>query len=236
MNTDLRLKLELQLWERKMQAPPGLLDRLSKGMQARVNRALPEAFHKGVTTVVQKMVEGVLFGAKYINRKPVPEGSIAEREDAIAETIRTYRTTASIEGGVTGAGGIFMGLADFPLLLAIKLKLLFHIASLYGFDVKDYRERLYTLHIFELAFSSQQHRQVVFAKMKGWDEKVAALPESVDEFDWRSFQQEYRDYIDLAKLAQLIPFIGAPVGAIVNYRLVKKLGYTAMLAYRMRRI
>jgi len=32
----------------------------------------------------------------------------------------------------------------------------------------------------------------------------------------------------------LIPVIGAPVGILVNFRLIKKLGYTAMNAYRMR--
>jgi hypothetical protein len=35
-------------------------------------------------------------------------------------------------------------------------------------------------------------------------------------------------------MAQLLPVIGAPVGVIVNYRLIKKLGITAMNAYRMR--
>jgi hypothetical protein len=38
----------------------------------------------------------------------------------------------------------------------------------------------------------------------------------------------------LAKMAQLVPVIGAPVGVIVNYRLIRKLGKTAMNAYRMR--
>ena len=52
--------------------------------------------------------------------------------------------------------------------------------------------------------------------------------------DWRSFQQEYRDYIDLAKLLQLVPGIGAFVGAYVNNKLVDKLGEYAMYAYRMR--
>jgi hypothetical protein len=35
-------------------------------------------------------------------------------------------------------------------------------------------------------------------------------------------------------MAQLIPGIGAVVGFVVNYRLIKKLGHTAMNAYRMR--
>jgi hypothetical protein len=37
-------------------------------------------------------------------------------------------------------------------------------------------------------------------------------------------------------MAQLIPVIGAPVGFVVNARLIKKLGITAMNAYRMRLI
>jgi hypothetical protein len=35
-------------------------------------------------------------------------------------------------------------------------------------------------------------------------------------------------------MAQLIPIIGAPVGFVVNSRLIDKLGKTAMNAYRMR--
>ena len=147
-----------------------------------------------------------------------------------------YRKTAAVEGGITGAGGILLGLADFPLLIGIKLKLLFDIAALYGFNVYDYRERVYILHIFELAFSSDVHRKNVYLKMIDWETKRNSFPEDINQFDWRSFQQEYRDYIDLAKMAQLVPIIGAPVGVIVNNSLIKKLGRTAMNAYRMRLI
>jgi hypothetical protein len=59
-------------------------------------------------------------------------------------------------------------------------------------------------------------------------------PSDLSAFDWRAFQQQYRDHIDLAKLAQLLPVVGAPVGAIVNWRLVEHLGTTAVMAYRMR--
>ncbi|MCW3088250.1 MAG: EcsC family protein, partial [Sediminibacterium sp.] len=118
--------------------------------------------------------------------------------------------------------------------IGIKLKLLYDIAALYGFDTGNYRERLYILYIFQLAFSSQEERRKVYIKMAAWQEHVETLPEDINAFDWRTFQQEYRDYIDLAKMAQLVPVIGAPVGAVVNYRLLKKLGLTAMNAYRLR--
>ena len=127
-----------------------------------------------------------------------------------------------------------LGLADFPILLSLKLKLLFEIASVYGFNIMSYKERVYILHIFQLAFSSHEHRRKVYLSMINWEEQSKKLPEDINEFNWRSLQQEYRDYIDLAKMAQLIPIIGAPVGIVANYQLVKKLGTTAMNAYRMR--
>ena len=127
-----------------------------------------------------------------------------------------------------------MAFADFPILISIKLKMLFDISGRYGYDVSDYKERIFLLHIFQLAFSSHEHRKNVYLQMINWNSKAASLPEDINQFDWRSFQQEYRDYIDLAKLAQMIPIIGAAVGIFVNYRLIKKLGTTAMNAYRMR--
>ena len=68
------------------------------------------------------------------------EGSVVEldgadadgdREEAVFKKIDWYRKTAMVEGGITGAGGILLGLADFPLLLGIKLKLLFSGTSLF---------------------------------------------------------------------------------------------------------
>jgi hypothetical protein len=114
------------------------------------------------------------------------------------------------------------------------MKMLFEIASLYGFPVGDYRERVYMLYVFQLAFSSQERRQIVYQHVANWEEHSRQLPDDINQFDWLTFQQEYRDYIDLAKMAQLIPGIGAAVGVVVNYRLVSQLGRTAMNAYRMR--
>jgi hypothetical protein len=111
---------------------------------------------------------------------------------------------------------------------------LFEIASVYGFNIASYKERVYILHIFQLAFSSHEHRKKIYLSMVDWKEQREKLPEDINQFDWRNLQQEYRDYIDLAKMAQLIPIIGAPVGFVANYQLVKKLGTTAMNAYRMR--
>ena len=217
-----------------MMAKPGFMNNLAKKMQTRINRLIPEKVHQAITSTIKQMVRTVLFGARYTTSHPSSGGDIETKELIVEERIRLYRNTAMFEGGITGAGGILLGLADFPLLLVIKIKLLFDIASLYGFNTNDYKERLYLLYIFQLAFSSHEERRKVYLQMPDWDEKIKSLPSDIHQFDWRTFQQEYRDYIDLAKMAQLIPVIGAPVGVIANYSLIKKLGITAMNAYRMR--
>ena len=227
---------ELKKWQKKMLRRPSLFNKFSKKIQTKINSWIPEKVHKGITEVIKQMIKGVLFGAKYATAKPLLNMSLLVRENMVRKKIENYKTTAAVEGGVTGAGGILLGLVDFPVLIGIKIKLLFDIASLYGFDINDYKERVYLLHIFELAFSSDSHRRDVYLKMIDWENKTKELPEDINQFDWRNFQQEYRDYIDLAKMAQLIPVIGAPVGIVVNSRLIKKLGVTSMNAYRMRLI
>jgi hypothetical protein len=183
---------------------------------------------------MKQLIRAVLFGSRHTTKEKTANLTLVAMDLAAQEKIKNYRNTASAEGAITGAGGILLGLADFPILLALKIKLLYEIASIYGYDTKDYKERLFILYIFQLAFSSAKHRKKVFMEMVDWDKKSQTLPEDINQFDWRSFQQEYRDYIDLAKMAQLIPIIGAPVGAVANYQLVKKLGRTAMFAYHMR--
>ncbi len=226
---------ELTTWRQKMMRRPSMFNRLSKNLQVRMNRIIPEKIHQAITAAIKQMTRAVLFGAEFLTRQPVLHHlSLEEREDRARARIAFYKTAGAAEGGVTGAGGILLGLADFPILLALKMKLLFEIAAIYGYPINEYKERLYIMHIFQLAFSSQERRQAVYEQMTNWQVKSQLLPEDINQFDWRTFQQEYRDYIDLAKMAQLVPGIGAAVGLVVNYRLLDALGKTAMNAYRMR--
>lgn len=225
---------ELNQWQLLMQRKPSLLGKLASRIQTRINRFIPQKVHNAITVTIKQMVRAVLSGAKITTPAPKTELNLEVRELLVREKIDWYKKTAAAEGGLTGAGGILLGLADFPLLLAIKIKLLFEIASLYGYSVKDYKERIYILYIFQLAFSSQERRRQTYDHIANWNTVAAQMPEDIHQFDWMIFQQEYRDYLDLAKMAQLIPVIGAPVGFIVNYKLVNTLGKTAMNAYRMR--
>lgn len=231
------IRIELHFWKKEMVEKPSFLNKLTNNIQKKINSYIPEKIHTAITVTIKKMVQAVLYGSTYTTSMvPALEMSLIHREALVKQKIDNYCKTGAAEGGITGAGGFLMSMADFPVLIGIKMKMLFEIAALYGFDVKDYKERLYILYIFQLAFSSQHGRTKVFMHMENWEQKLHILPENSENFDWKTFQQEYRDYIDLAKMAQLLPVVGAAVGAVANYQLIKKLGKTAMQAYRMRLI
>lgn len=232
-NYEKQAYIAMRDWQKVMQRKPSIAGRITQGMQHRVNNLIPEKVHATITTAFRHMIKGVLTGAGFTSGKVLENVPLDKREQKVRDRINIYKNTAAAEGAITGAGGILLGFADFPLWLSIKMKMLFDIARLYGHDVHEYKERMYILHVFQLAFTGRAHRRKVFATVTDWEYQSKSLP-GYKEYDWRSFQQEYRDYIDMAKLLQLIPGIGAAVGAYVNHRLTDKLGETAMNAYRMR--
>lgn len=227
-----RARAELEAWTSTVLKGPSLMGRAARGVQVRINKMIPEKVHAAVTVMMEKMTRAIITGSDLTTAAPLLTGTLQAREAEVERRIGAYRATAAAEGGIAGAGGFALAMAEFPVLITTKLKMLFDIAALYGHDTKTLSERLYILHIFQLAFSSAEHRRDVFEAISDWDRREQ--PASLDQFEWRKFQQEYRDYIDLAKLVQLVPIIGAPVGAVVNYRLIDRLGEAAMNAYRMR--
>ena len=222
---------ETLAWRMNIRKKRSMLERLSKSTQQKMNDFLPEGFHKTVTEAIKGMVQSVLIGSDLVFKHAIPElKTLEEREQFIRTQLGKYRKAATIEGAGTGAGGFVLGLADFPLLLSIKLKFLYDVARAYGYDLQQKEERLFLLLVFQLAFSSQEKKVETLSIIERWTDKKKELA----DIDWRTFQQEYRDYIDLTKMLQLIPGFGAAVGAYANYQLLDDLGDTAIHAYRIR--
>lgn len=222
---------ELLDWQRKLRRRGNKFGRLSKNVQNKMNGMIPEKVHKALTEAIKGMVQTVLMGSNLVFKNNFPQMfTLEEKETKIREQLDIYRKTATVEGAGTGAGGLLLGLADFPLLLSIKLKFLYDVARIYQYDLKNYEERIFLLMVFQLAFSSDEKRIETLNIIENWDEEKKRFV----DLDWQTFQQEYRDYIDLVKMLQLVPGIGAVVGAYANYKLLDRLGETAIYAYRMR--
>ncbi|UXX80714.1 EcsC family protein [Reichenbachiella carrageenanivorans] len=227
---------ELAEWQIAMQRTPSVSNATIQKFQTRINRLWPNRLRRLITQVVKQMTRAVLFGAEFTTKPNTETRSLMDIEAHVKEKINRYTSTATAEGAITGFGGFVSGLADFPLWMSIKMKMLFEIAASYGVDTKDYKERLFILYVFQLAFSSQKRRNEIYLVISNWEIQKDKLPSDINAFDWQLFQQEYRDHLDLAKLLQLIPGVGAVVGAYVNHKLTNRLGKIAMNAYRLRRL
>ena len=222
---------EILAWKRKILKRPKMVQRLTKQAQLKINEKIPNKVHEMMTDAIKNFVKLTLTGSQLTMRNhQTIDTTLEEQDKLLANKLSTYRKTAVIEGAGTGAAGLLVGLADFPLLLSIKMKFLFDAANVYGFDTNQYEERIFILQVFQLAFSSAEKRQETMEIIENWEERKAPLL----DLDWREFQQEYRDHIDFVKMLQLMPGIGAIIGAYANYNLLDQLGETAKNCYRMR--
>lgn len=228
---ELKVYEEISEWKRKLRKRSSILNRVSKKAQSKINEKIPEKVHQVITDSLKNLVKATLVGSDYTTKKGNYLGlNLQHRDEHLKKKLEWFRKTAMIEGAGTGAGGILLGMADFPLLLSIKMKFLFEAASIYGFDTTKYEERMFILYVFQLTFSSDETKKETLKVIEHWDQEKDRLT----EMNWREFQQEYRDYIDFVKMFQLLPGIGLVVGAYANYRLLDQLGETAMNAYRLR--
>jgi hypothetical protein len=224
---------EVLEWKRKMLKRPKMVQRLSKQVQVKINEKIPDKAHEIITDAIKKFVKVTLAGSQLITKiSQVENGTLEQRDKQLDEILSIYRKTAVVEGAGTGAGGFLLGLADFPALLSIKMKFLFDAANIYGFDTKRVEERIFILQVFQVAFSSTEKRKEILEIIEDWEERKTSLL----DLDWKEFQQEYRDHIDFVKMLQLMPGIGAVVGAFANYNLLDQLGETAKNCYRIRHL
>jgi DNA-binding protein YbaB/uncharacterized protein (DUF697 family) len=232
-NYEIRAKEEVMSWQRKLYRKPSIKKRMAQHVQQKINRKIPEKAHNVITTAIKSMVEATITGSAYMTKVEIENNkSLEEREKYVQERLQFYKKLAAAEGAGTGFGGIILGLADFPLLLSIKMKFLMECSVIYGCNIKDVKERIFLLYVFQVAFSSVEHKRTVINKIENWQEVKGTL----EQEDWRKLQQEYRDHIDLIKLLQLVPGFGAIVGAYANHHLLDELGETAINCFRMRKL
>lgn len=122
---------ELKYWQKNMTRKASITNKLSKGMQDKFNNLIPEQVHKVITEAIKNMVKVVAVGSEYTTRKPLMQGDLKQREELLENRIKFYKGAGAVSGAGTGAGGILLGLADFPILLSIKMKFLFDAAAIY---------------------------------------------------------------------------------------------------------
>jgi len=224
------VKKELENWQAQLQKKPSIVNNFSKNVQGKIQNLVPEKAQTLITIAVKNMVETILTASSMFTETVVTEKPTLSESDFLVErAYKTYYKVAMAQGIGFGMGGVLINLADLPALLSIKVKFLFDCAKLYGFDIEEKSERLFMLYIFQLAFCGDEHKKKILPVILNWQAQQQNA-----QMNWRAMQIEYREYLDLAKILQLVPVIGAAAGGVANHNLMQKLKITAMNCYRWR--
>lgn len=235
-----RVRLSLQRWQGEMKwQRTGPLRKWSLHWQRKLDGLIPSQVHDAMAQGIRIGISSLLSGISLISidNRSLKQSltPLEERDTQFRPLLDKYKKWAAAEGAGTGAGGLILAAIDFPALISIKLKFLQEVAMLYGFDIRDKSERVFLLRVFQLAFSSPEQRRSNFAKIEHWEKTSLRSRQTVAEsIMWRDFYMDYKQYIEFRKLLQILPGIGAVIGAWANHSLMDDLGKAAKHAYQLR--
>jgi len=155
--------------------------------------------------------------------------TLAEKDREVNKIISRYKKLATATGAGTGFGGMLSLAVDYPALISLELKMLQEIARAFGYNIREKRERIYLLKVFILAFSGDMCRKKTYLEVINYEHNQL-------DMDWQELYHEYKEKVDFKKMLQIIPGLGALIGAWANYGLITELGDTARNCYRLREL
>ena len=146
---------------------------------------------------------------------------------------RKHVRLSRLEGGVLGIGGVITAAPDMVALLWIQSRMVFYIAAAQGYDPRHPMRPAELLSLQGVYESPAQAR----AALDGMGKLMAQamVEKALAGRSTESLQRRLAKYL-AKRLAhryagRLIPFIGAPIGAVQNGGATKELGQLALSYY-----
>ena len=152
-----------------------------------------------------------------------------------------YKGVAAAEGAATGVAGLPGIFVDLPALVTLNLRAIGEYATYYGFDVTVQHERLFAMNVLGLASSPKDAaKQVAMAQLVRIARDVAMRRTwtSLEEHAFVQVIQQIARAVGVrltkAKLAQVVPAVGAVVGSGFNAYYTGRVCEAAYYLYRER--
>jgi hypothetical protein len=140
---------------------------------------------------------------------------------------------ARLEGGALGVGGVITAAPDLVALLWIQSRMVFYIAAAYGYDPRHPMRPAELLALQGLYETPAEARKALDGVGKHMAQAMVERALSNRQTD--ALRLKLAKYIAkrMARryAGRLIPFIGAPIGAIQNGSVTKQLGEQALKYY-----
>jgi EcsC protein family len=147
--------------------------------------------------------------------------------------LRKHVRLARLEGGALGIGGVITAAPDLVALLWLQSRMVFYIAAAYGYDPQHPMRPAEYLALQGLYDTPAEARQALDGVGKRMAQAMAerallgrrsdALHLKLAKYIAKRMARRYA--------GRLIPFIGAPIGAIQNGGTTKQLGELALGYY-----
>jgi hypothetical protein len=140
---------------------------------------------------------------------------------------------ARLEGGALGIGGIITAAPDLVALLWIQSRMVFYIAAAYGYDPRHPMRPAEYLALQGLYETPAEAREALDGVGKRMAQ--AMVERAISRRDSDALHLKLAKYIAkrMARryAGRLVPFLGAPLGAIQNGSATKQLGQRALSFY-----
>jgi hypothetical protein len=146
---------------------------------------------------------------------------------------RKHVRLARLEGGALGLGGAFTVAPDVVALIWIQSRMIFYIAAAYGYDPRHPMRPAEYLALQGLYHTPAEAREALDGVGKRMAQ--ALVEKALSRRDTDALHMKLARYIArrLARryAGRLIPFVGAPIGALQNGGVTKQLGRRALDYY-----
>lgn len=227
---------EIAAWKAEFPNPFGeLLRRATQPLARAAEVVIPDrvAFH--AIEAVYKAADraatrrDILAQAGVADLAALRHGPLEVCDRLAARVGRFARGVATVEGALTGAGGIWTTLLDVPLLFGLCLRTILKIGHCYGYALDRRADRAWVLGVFAVAISTTKHRR----------DQLAARLHEIEDLLLEETQEHVivEEFVSLAtqiEIFESIPAFAAATGALLNQSVVARTEMTARHLFRER--
>ena len=172
------------------------------------------------------------------------KADVTELEKIAKAVMVENKVAGAVEGFALGMGNINMALADIPLFFALTFRVTQQIASIYGYDPEDEKEKLFMIKLMS------------FGSAMGPTGKVAAQAElialkvGIKMYTFKQMQEMGGKFTLVITARQIakncgtrltrntllkgIPIIGGAFGATFNYEFIRRMAEVSNKIYQKR--
>ncbi|MGH2713412.1 MAG: EcsC family protein [Thermoleophilaceae bacterium] len=155
-------------------------------------------------------------------------------EELAKVAFKKHVRLARVEGGVLGVGGAITAAPDVVALIWIQSRMIFYVAAAYGYDPRHPMRPAELLALQGVYPSPAEAREALDGMGKPMAQAMvekAISSRSTDRLHRRLLKYLARR-MARRYAGRLIPFIGAPIGAIQNGNATREIGQLALSYYR----